>query len=76
MIGAQIKVCVVYTIIDILADDQGTLVEYINGLAFRNNMYAQGTAMYVIYLGCIAVVIGIVLALLQKMIRYQGEDAR
>ena len=76
MIGAQIKVCVVYTIIDILADDQGTLVEYINGLAFRNNMYAQGTAMYVIYLGCIAVVIGIVLALLQKMIRYQGEEAR
>ena len=76
MIGAQIKVCVVYTIIDILADDQGTLVDYINGLAFRNNMYAQGTAMYVIYLGCIAVVIGIVLVLLQKMIRYQGEEAR
>lgn len=76
MIGAQIKVCVVYTIIDILADDQGTLVDYINGLAFRNNMYAQGTAMYVIYLGCIAVVIGIVLMLLQKMIRYQGEEAR
>ena len=42
MIGPQIKVCVVYTIIDILADERGELVSYINGLAFRNNLFAQG----------------------------------
>lgn len=73
MIGPQIKVCVVYTIIDILADEKGVLVEYIDGLAFRNNMYAQGTAMYVIYLVCIAVLVAIVLGVMTKLIRYNGE---
>ena len=76
MIGAEIKVCVVYTIIDILANGQGTLVDYIDGLAFRNDMYAQGTAMYVVYLCCIALIVAAVLLLLKRLIRYQGEEAR
>ena len=74
LIGPQIKVCVVYTIIDILADERGELVSYINGLAFRNNLFAQGTAMYVIYLLCIAAMVAIVLAVLTRFIRYGGED--
>ena len=74
MIGPQIKVCVVYTIIDILSDERGELVSYINGLAFRNNLFAQGTAMYVIYLLCIAAMVAIVLAVLTRFIRYGGED--
>ena len=69
MIGAEIKVCVVYTIIDILANGQGTLVDYIDGLAFRNDMYAQGTAMYVVYLCCIALIVAAVLLLLKRLIR-------
>jgi len=75
MLGPHIRVAVIYTIVDLTARSDSVLVEYINRLAFRSNMFSLGTAMYVIYLLCVTAVVAVVLLLLNRMIRYNGETA-
>ena len=69
MIGPQLAVCVVYTIIDSYSRSDGSLFAYLNSLAFGQNQYELATAMYLAYLACLAVFIGLVFFLLSKMVR-------
>ena len=75
MIGPQIRVAAVYTIVDLTARSDSILVNYINRLAFRSNMFSLGTAMYVIYLLCVSAIVALVLLIMSRMIRYNGETA-
>ena len=74
MIGPQIRVSIIYTIVDIYASDKSNLVEYVNRLAFRQNQFALGTAMYVLYLLSLAVMVSIVLLILHHFVKYKGEE--
>lgn len=73
MIGPQIRVAIVYTIVDLYASSKINLVEYVNRLAFRQNQFSLGTAMYVMYLLSLAVMITIVLLVLNRFVKYTEE---
>ena len=74
MIGPQIRVAAIYTIVDLTAKSDSVLMEYINRLAFRSNMFSLGTAMYMIYLACVLLIVLIVLGILNGLIKYNGES--
>lgn len=69
MISPQIVVCTVYTIIDLYSSVDSDLIVYVNSLAYSQNMFGLATAMYVLYLLCLAVLVGIVLAVLSRFSR-------
>ncbi|MHB1452617.1 MAG: carbohydrate ABC transporter permease [Saccharofermentanales bacterium] len=73
MIGPQIRVAIIYTIVDLYTSDKSNLVEYVNRLAFRQNQFALGTAMYVVYLLTLAAMIAIVLFVLHHFVKYTEE---
>ncbi|MBE6809698.1 MAG: sugar ABC transporter permease [Ruminococcaceae bacterium] len=73
MMGPHIRISIVYTIVDLTSRTDTVLAEYINLLAFRSNMFSLGTAMYVIYLLIVLIMVGIVLYVLNRFIKYNGE---
>lgn len=73
MVGPQIRVSIIYTIVDITARSDSILVTYINRLAFRQDMFSLGTAMYMIYMVAVLFIVVVVLLVLNKFIKYNGE---
>ena len=73
MVGPQIRVSIIYTIVDITARSDSILVTYINRLAFRQDMFSLGTAMYMIYMFAVLFIVVVVLFVLNKFIKYNGE---
>ena len=69
MISPQIAVCVVYTIVDSYSSSDGQLFSYIQKLAFGQQQYELATAMYISYLLCLSVFIGLVFFILSRFIR-------
>ena len=70
MVSPQIAVCFIYTVVDAFTREDSALFSYIKELAFGQNQYAYANAMYMIYLGCIAVLLGIIGLLLSRLVRY------
>ena len=73
MMGPHIRISIVYTIVDLTSRTDTVLAKYINLLAFRSNMFSLGTAMYVIYLLIVLGIVAIVLFVLNRFIKYNGE---
>ncbi len=70
MVSPQIAVCFIYTVVDAFTKDDSALFSYIKELAFGQNQYAYANAMYMIYLACIAVILGILGLLVSRLVRY------
>lgn len=69
MTSKQIIVAGVYTVIDVFTRTDSELFEYINTTAYTNNQYSLAMAMYLIYALGLAVMMGIALTTIYKMIR-------
>ena len=73
MIGPQIAVNLIYTIVDTCADTDSKLMTFIYSRAFTDNMYSQAMAMYMVYLLTIAGIVGLVFIILSRFIHYSSR---
>lgn len=58
LVSPQIVVATIYTLVDSYVRSDGPVYQYIHNAAFYLNQYSYSTAMYLLYLLCLAVLVG------------------
>lgn len=69
MTSKQIVVAAVYTIIDVFTRTESELFTYIHSMAYANNQYSFAMAMYLIYALGLAIMMGIALLTVYRLMR-------
>lgn len=73
-VKSQIIVTVVYTVIDIFTKTDNSLFNFIHSTAFEGNRYSFAMAMYIIYLLSLGVMLAIIMLVIRRASRKNGEE--